>query len=138
MFLDTSGLMCLFDRRDNRHASAVDLYDHAESRITHNYVLAEFVALAVARRAPMHPALEFIKVISRNDEVRIVWVDSDLHHRAVDFLTSRNDKAWSLCDAVSFVVMAERGISDSLTTDHDFHQAGYACLTDRDERNLRA
>ncbi|HEV8368539.1 MAG TPA: hypothetical protein VGQ39_11365 [Pyrinomonadaceae bacterium] len=84
MFLDTSGLMCLFDR--SRHTSAIDLYDLAQTRVTHNYVLAEFVALAVARRAPMRPAIEFMRAISRTVEVEIVWVDSELHHRAVDFL----------------------------------------------------
>jgi len=48
MLLDTSGLMCLFDRRDFRHREAQSFYDAATARLTHNYVLAEFVALSNA------------------------------------------------------------------------------------------
>ena len=53
MLLDTSGLMCLFDQRDVRHASAISHYESATRRLVHNYVFAEFVALAIARRAPL-------------------------------------------------------------------------------------
>lgn len=38
---------------------------------------------------------------------------------------SRADKAWSLTDCISFRVMAERGLSDALTADHHFEQAGF-------------
>jgi len=128
MLLDTSGLMCLFDRREIRHASATDLYDSANLRLTHNYVFAEFVALAIARRAPLPEALRFIETIHRSDEVEVVWVDPDLNEQAMRLLIERSDKRWSLCDAVSFVVMNEKGLSDSLTTDHNFEQAGFVRL----------
>jgi predicted nucleic acid-binding protein len=45
-------------------------------------------------------------------------------------LNQRNDKAWSLCDAVSFVMMKERGVAEALTTDHNFEQAGFIRLLD--------
>ena len=54
MLIDTSGLMCLFDQRDFRNASATKEYDSARRRLTHNYVFVEFIALAIARRAPLH------------------------------------------------------------------------------------
>src|SRR5260370_29135213 len=43
MFLDTSRLMCLFDRRESRHTHATRHYDRARVRLSHNYVLLEFV-----------------------------------------------------------------------------------------------
>ncbi len=131
MFLDTSGLMCLFDRKDSRHISALEHYKLAEMRITHNYVLAEFVALAMARRAPAMAVLQFIQSISNSLEVLVVWVDKDLHNRALQLLMGRSDKAWSLCDAVSFVVMSDRDVREAITTDHDFEQAGFIRLLDR-------
>src|SRR5438046_6958593 len=70
MLLDTSGLMCLFDRRDLRHASANKHYDSATRRLVHNYVFAEFVALAIARRAPLADALRFIEAIHGSDEIK--------------------------------------------------------------------
>ena len=123
MLLDTSGLMCLFDRRDFRHADAKTFYDTAPSRLTHSYVFAEFVALSNARGAPRVSALVFIADFQDDEEVEVVWVDETLHRQALDFLRERHDKEWSLCDAVSILLMMRRGIEDALTTDHHFEQA---------------
>lgn len=131
MFIDTSGLMCLFDARDHRHSSATKLFDSTTTRLTHNYVLAEFIALAIARRAPFNVALRFVEVISSGSEVEVMWVSRELHDRAMRLLFERADKAWSLCDAVSFVVMIDRKVSDSLTTDRHFEQAGFVRLFDQ-------
>jgi predicted nucleic acid-binding protein len=130
MLLDTSGLMWLFDRRESRHPNAMTNYDSASHRLSHNYVLAEFVGLAIGRRSPRMEALSFISAIGFSEEIEIIWVDQDLHDRAMALLKQRNDKAWSLCDAVSFVVMKERGIVAALTTDHNFEQAGFIRLLD--------
>jgi predicted nucleic acid-binding protein len=131
MLLDTSGLMCLFDQRDNRHALATKQYESATHRLIHNYIFAEFVTLAIARRAPLADALRFIEAIHHSNEIEVVWVDSDLHERAMQLLAEREDKRWTLCDAVSFVLMSASRIGEALTTDHDFEQAGFVRLLDR-------
>ena len=41
---------------------------------------------------------------------------------------NRPDKAWSLTDCISFAVMAERGLTEALTADHHFEQAGFRVL----------
>jgi uncharacterized protein len=41
---------------------------------------------------------------------------------------SRRDKEWSLTDCISFVVMKERGLTEALTADHHFEQAGFKAL----------
>ena len=46
MLLDTSGLLCLFHAAERQHQAAVAFFDAAPIKITTNYVLAEFVALA--------------------------------------------------------------------------------------------
>lgn len=43
-------------------------------------------------------------------------------------LDHRSDKTYSLCDAVSFVLMHERGILEALTTDKHFVQEGFIRL----------
>ena len=43
-------------------------------------------------------------------------------------LVNRLDKKWSLVDAVSFIFMRERGMTEALTADHHFEQAGFVCL----------
>jgi uncharacterized protein len=106
-------------------------YDSAARRLAHNYVLAEFVGLAIARRAPRAEALRFVDAIVRSDQIEVIWIERGLHDRAMHLLTQRSDKAWSLCDAVSFVVMNEQRVSEALTTDHNFEQTGFIRLLAR-------
>ena len=128
MFLDTSGLLCFLDRRDRRHTQAIQLYQNARLRLTSNYVLAEYAALAQTRGLPRQQILDFSKAILADVEVEITWVEERLHQQAVDLLIGRADKTYSLCDAVSFVLMRERGIVEALTTDKHFEQEGFVRL----------
>jgi predicted nucleic acid-binding protein len=41
---------------------------------------------------------------------------------------ARTDKDWSLTDCISFSIMENRGITDALTADHHFQQAGFKTL----------
>lgn len=41
---------------------------------------------------------------------------------------NRPDKEWGMTDYISFVIMQERGISDALTADDHFRQAGFRAL----------
>jgi predicted nucleic acid-binding protein len=128
MFLDTSGLLCLHNRAESFHAQARTLYHAAHDRLTHNYVLAEFVALANARRLPRMAALTFIVDLVGNPDIETAWVDVTLHREAMDLLLARQDKTYSLCDAVSFVVMRQHHLAEALTTDHHFEQEGFQRL----------
>jgi predicted nucleic acid-binding protein len=40
----------------------------------------------------------------------------------------RPDKLWSLTDCTSFAVVRARGISEALTGDHHFEQAGFVAM----------
>jgi len=128
MLLDTSGLLCYVDSSQHRHREAVELYNSAPFRLTHNYVIAEFVALAQARGYPREPALTFSDVLTSDPEIEIVWVDPSLHREALALLRSQLDKSYSLCDAVSFVVMNQRKMTGAFSTDHHFVQAGFKAL----------
>jgi predicted nucleic acid-binding protein len=114
MLLDTSGLMCLFDKSDIRHIAAKSHFESANRRLTHNYIFAEFVALVIARRAPLASALLFIEAIHRANEVEVRWIDAVRHQQAMKLLSKRQDKRWTLCDGVSFLLMTDSKISDAL------------------------
>jgi len=128
MLLDTSGLLCLYDRKDNRHAEAVRLYRTAQNRLTSSYVIAELGALSYARGLQRAGSLTFVRDLLANPSIELIWVDEALNSRALDLLEARLDKSYSLCDAVSFVVMRERGLTEALTTDHHFEQEGFVRL----------
>ncbi len=55
-------------------------------------------------------------------------MDELIHRAAVELLVLRQDKTDSLGDAVSFVLMRQRGISEALTTDRHFEQEGFVRL----------
>ena len=105
MLVDTSGLLCFHHRAEPGHAEAVRLFQSAPLRLTHNYVLAEFVALARVRKLPRQATLAFVADLQDNAAVQMIYVTESLHRAALAHLQQRADKSWSLCDAVSFLLM---------------------------------
>ena len=128
MLIDTSGLLCLHHQAEPYHGDAQVFFDAAWEKVTHSYILAEFVALATTRGLPRAAVLAFVADLQDSTEVEMVWVDEPLHRNALASLQQRLDKEWSLCDAVSFALMEDRGITEALTTDHHFEQAGFRPL----------
>jgi uncharacterized protein len=57
-----------------------------------------------------------------------MWPAESLHQQAMALLQARLDKTYSLCDAVSFVLMRERNVIEALTTDRHFEQESFRKL----------
>jgi predicted nucleic acid-binding protein len=128
MLLDTSGLFCYFNAAAPQHADTDAYVAAATDRLTHSYILAEFVPLAETRGQDRQQSLEFVAELQDNPSFDVVYVDEDLHRAALALLRQRPDKVWSLCDAVSFLLMQAHGLTEALTTDHHFEQAGFVRL----------
>jgi predicted nucleic acid-binding protein len=128
MLLDTSGLLCLHYQTQPLHTQACAAYKKAKLRLTHSYIIAEYVALANARGFPRSYILAFVIDLLNNPDIETVWVDDLLNRAAIELLIARQDKTYSLCDSVSFVLMRQRGISEALTTDRHFEQEGFIRL----------
>jgi uncharacterized protein len=131
MLLDTSGLYCYLDAADARHQRARTLLDNASVRVTHNYVLAELIALCNARRVDRGTVLAFLLELMNDPSVSTVWVGEHETRLALALLQAREDKSYSLCDAASFVLMRQRGLTEALTTDHHFEQEGFVRLLEQ-------
>ncbi|MDQ3814804.1 MAG: PIN domain-containing protein [Armatimonadota bacterium] len=97
--------------------------------ITTNYILAELVALLTGRallsRAQVVHSIDTLKA---SPHVSIVHIDPTLDAAAWKLLKARQDKEWSLVDCASFVVMQQLRLTQALTTDHHFEQAGFVPL----------
>lgn len=52
--------MCLHYQTEPLHTEACTPYKRAVLRLTHSYIIAEYVALATARRFPRSPVLAFV------------------------------------------------------------------------------
>lgn len=133
IFADTSGWAALADVSEPFYEESTEIYSAAikngKRLVTTNYVLAELVALMTSPMRFHRPRIiEFIDGIKESPHFDIIHIDKELDARSWDLLTNRADKKWSLVDCSSFVVMRENGISDALTTDHHFEQAGVRLL----------
>ena len=129
MLLDTSRLLCFLHKDEPQHRKAVELLSTtSRALLTHNYVLAELVALALVRGFSRSTVLLYTLELLGNSNVQIIWVDELLHREAMDLLLARQDKTYSLCDSISFVLMRKRGIMEALTTDKHFEQEGFTRL----------
>lgn len=121
-------MLCIHDKNDLRNARAIEFFTDARFLLTTNYVLAEFVPLSYARGKNRRETLSFIKDMLEVPRLELTWIDDNLHNQAMRLLENRLDKNYSLCDAVSFVLMRERKTSEALTTDKHFEQEGFIKL----------
>src|SRR5262245_47493222 len=108
MLIDTSGLLCYHDRNQAEHEEAKRLLEQPSQKLLHNYILVEFVALAHARKLSRKPALDLLSALLKHPLVEAVWIDERLHRAGMELLSRRIDKGYSLCDAVSFILMRMR------------------------------
>lgn len=115
----------MHDKGDFRNAPAIEFFGGAKILLTSNYVLAEFVPLSYVRGKNRRETLSFINDILEVPRLELIWVDENLHNQAMNLLENRLDKNYSLCDAVSFIIMREHGINEALTTDKHFAQEGF-------------
>ena len=60
--------------------------------------------------------------------IEVVPFQSELIDSAVQVYRTRPDKSWSLTDCLSFVVMERRQLTEALTTDRHFEQAGMKAM----------
>lgn len=127
-FLDTSFLGALFMKNDQWHEAAHAWAGRAvPPLITTDYVLIE-LADGLARPQWRSTFARIRSSLHDNSDVRIVSQSPALFDRGVELYNSRPDKAWTLTDCLSFVVMREAECMNALTADAHFEQAGFVAL----------
>jgi uncharacterized protein len=131
IFLDTAYVNALVNTRDQWHDAAVQWQRKlsAEKRrlVTTEFVLVE-IADGLAAVRFRGQAVQVIATLQASILVEIIPASSQLFTAALELYRSRGDKDWGLTDCASFVVMSERGLSEVLTTDDHFRQAGLRTL----------
>jgi uncharacterized protein len=128
VFAETSFYVALLAERDAHHADAVAFYDSFPGR----YVTTEFVLLEVAtfftRQAGRERFCELVEELRSSKLVTVIPATAELFDGGYRLFAARPDKEWSLTDCISFQVMTDHGLTDALTADHHFAQAGFAPL----------
>jgi uncharacterized protein len=133
LFIDTSAWYPLVVRSHPDHAPlSAALRARVERRdriVTSNLIVAETHVL-IMRRAGIAAALRFVQMVRASPNV-VVSSSPLLEDAAVaDWLMRYTDQPFSMVDAVSFAIMAERGTRAALTLDRHFAIAGYEMVTD--------
>lgn len=127
VFADTFYFLALLNKRDEGHSKAVEYATCVKQIVTTEWVLTELAdGLASSRRRDM-----FAKTrheLLADADVWVVPLDMKLHEEGIKLFASRFDKSWSLTDCISFVVMRREGLTEALTGDHHFEQAGFIAL----------
>ena len=129
IFVDTLFVVALINRRDQYHQLARELAERFDAYplLTTDAVLLE-VGNALARNYK-DEAVEIIEHFFSSEEVEIVRLTPELFDKGFALYKSYQDQSWGLVDCISFVVMREANVTQALTCDRHFIQAGFQALT---------
>jgi uncharacterized protein len=95
--------------------------------VTTDWVLTE-IGDALANPVDRVHFAPFVEKLRSNPFVTIVPFSTELFDWGIALYAERRDKDWSLTDCTSFVVMQDHGITDALTGNRHFEQAGFRRL----------
>lgn len=127
-FADTFYYIALLSPRDSHHSRAKEMAQNLSGHVwTTDAVLLE-LANAFARPGLREIAAEAIRKLRQSVEVTVVPILPDLFERGLALYEQRPDKEWSLTDCLSFLVMQDNGLTEALTGDRNFEQAGFQAL----------
>lgn len=134
LFLDTSFIQALINRRDQYHERAKTMFPRVKD--ARSVLLTEAILVEVGNalcRFDRTAAAEFLDSCLRErgateGNLTIIPVDMALLSRGLGLYRSTPDKGWGLTDCISFVVMRENRLVDAMTTDRHFTQAGFPAM----------
>jgi predicted nucleic acid-binding protein len=128
VFADTFYFLALPNERDPAHGRAID----ASKAPDQLFVTTEFVLVESGDALNKPPLREEFKavcaLVQNTPSFRLVGASRELLQHGLALYHERPDKEWQLTDCISFVVMKNDGLSDALTGDRHFDQAGFKAL----------
>jgi uncharacterized protein len=133
VFVDTAGWASLAVTGEPYHKQAAALYQQTRRGgrrlVTTDYVATELISLFISPLRLSHEQIvTFISKLHTSSLLDIIHIDRPLYDRSWQLFVARPDKFWSLVDCSGFLIMQERGITEALTTDQHFEQAGFVRL----------
>lgn len=128
VFADTFALIAWLNPRDDAHEVVAAYFNSFAGRLlTTEWVLME-LADALSTPAARSTAVAFLEAVRVDPMFEVVGYASTVYQADFELFATRPDKAWSLTDCISFGVMTEHKLSEALTADHHFEQAGFRAV----------
>lgn len=128
VFADAYYWLAIANPLDGAHEKALQFsLGYAGRLLTTEWVLAETCDGLSALR--VRHLIKRMRVHWNDDaDLIIVEASHDWFLRGLNLHGDRPDKEWSLTDCISFEVMREHGVTEALTGDRHFSQAGFVPL----------
>ena len=128
LFADSFFYFALLNSTDLAHEQAEAFLENFDGKlITTAWVLTE-LADGMAGPADRQTFIHLHQALSTDPDVTIVPPEPAIFAEGLALYADRPDKEWSLTDCISFVVMQRHGLTEALTGDHHFAQAGFQAL----------
>ena len=128
VFGDAVFYVALINRKDEHHERVMEWARGLTGEIvTTQWVLTE-VADAFAESHIRRRLKVGFDEMARDPATRIIEVSPEYFARGLALYDARPDKEWSLTDCISIVVMGDEGLTEALTEDGHFEQAGFVAL----------
>lgn len=128
-FIDTVFIQALINKKDQYHYQARELFvrirNAKEVWVTEAILIEVGNALSAINRLS---AVNFIEQCYQISNINVVPLTTELFQRALKLYHSRLDKTWGLCDCISFLVMWDNNLTEAVTADQHFSQAGFNIL----------
>jgi len=131
VFADAGYWIALLNPKDGLHAKArqVSITLGQVRIVTSEMVLAEVLNAFASKGEQLRVAVCLLAdKVRSNPNAEIVPMTSSAFRWALERYRSRVDKTWGLTDCMSFLIMEQKGITEALSGDRDFQQAGFEVL----------
>ena len=132
IFVDTCFFLALALKDDHLHQHALAWKPFLRGR----FITTDFVLLEVADKLSIPKLRGFVStaftLAKSPPRFTVVPVSEELMSRGYELFQARPDKAWGLTDCISFCLMKERGVTEALTHDRHFEQAGFKAMLRHD------
>lgn len=128
VFIDTGYILALLNSGDEHHGGAAMAAQQVKPPfITTEAILTE-IGNALSRARWRALGYATIQDLRSDPNIEVVSIVPALFDRALALYGERLDKEWGLTDCISFVVMQDRKLTQAMTTDRHFSQAGFVNL----------
>jgi len=131
IFVDTSALIAIGNKRDAFHVQALGVNDELSRSnltfVTTSAILLEFGnAFSSVHLKPF--AIKLIDAVMQSKKWSSIVVDENIINRSFELFRQMSDKEWGFVDCTSIQVARDMEIKDIFSTDHHFEQAGFNIL----------
>lgn len=129
VFADTYFFLALLSKSDRGHPRAAAFTKGFKGRmITTGWVLTELADALAGSPVGRTQFLQTWNDFHSDPDAQVVPCSDALLEDGITLYVQRPDKEWSLTDCISFVVMQRESLTEALTADRHFEQAGFVAL----------